>query len=376
MDLPPDKSSYCLNTLYRMEMMARVLKQTSQLTTKTCIELEQKLEQEKALSQIKTQVECMKVRIKLLRNEEQKQIERIQRMAEDKKELDNEICEKGIYMLNKLEDLKREKNILNHERRKKLAESKERLLKTRAEINIRRKEILTELYQIYPIVPFPDKKGGHSICGIYLPNAERILEQNEVMVSVSLGFVAHMVLMISRFLDVPLRYQVIFNGSRSSIIDPLKEDIPVIDRNFPLYLKNLNKDRQFFLYGLYLLNKNIGQLMHYCGLPTPDLRATLPNLFSLFEAKFLLADSSPLQDNNRPTDRLEASPRVKLTSESGSVISTADVSPSTQRSAFEMNRSSPIPIAATFSSSTPRPIPTQNGSSHEQSATVRGLSTD
>lgn len=48
---------------------------------------------------------------------------------------------------------------------------------------------------------------------------------------------------------------------------------------FPLYTKGT--DRLQFQYAIYLLNKNIAQLRWYCGLPTFDLRATLPNLFSL-----------------------------------------------------------------------------------------------
>lgn len=34
---------------------------------------------------------------------------------------------------------------------------------------------------------------------------------------------------------------------------------------------------------MYLLNKNIAQLRWFCGLPTQDLRATLPNLFGLLQ---------------------------------------------------------------------------------------------
>lgn len=36
---------------------------------------------------------------------------------------------------------------------------------------------------------------------------------------------------------------------------------------------------------MYLLNKNIAQLRWYCGLPTTDLRATLPNLATLINVK-------------------------------------------------------------------------------------------
>ena len=43
------------------------------------------------------------------------------------------------------------------------------------------------------------------------------------------------------------------------------------------------KDRLYFEYAVYLLNKNIAQLRWLCGLNTTDLAATLPNLSSLLQ---------------------------------------------------------------------------------------------
>lgn len=52
---------------------------------------------------------------------------------------------------------------------------------------------------------------------------------------------------------------------------------------FPLFSRG--KDKLQFNYGVYLLNKNVAQLRLYCGLPTQDLRATLPNLAGLLQLK-------------------------------------------------------------------------------------------
>ena len=52
---------------------------------------------------------------------------------------------------------------------------------------------------------------------------------------------------------------------------------------FPLFSKN--RERYQFDYGVYLLNKNVAQLRHYCSLPTTDLRATLQNLMTLMQLK-------------------------------------------------------------------------------------------
>jgi hypothetical protein len=50
---------------------------------------------------------------------------------------------------------------------------------------------------------------------------------------------------------------------------------------FPLFAKG--KDRLYFEYAVYLLNKDIAQLRWLCGLNTNDLAATLPNLCSLLQ---------------------------------------------------------------------------------------------
>lgn len=65
---------------------------------------------------------------------------------------------------------------------------------------------------------------------MHLPNSEDFGGQDEVMISVSLGFVAHLVQMIAYFLNVPLRYSIVFAGSRSRIVDHIIEDIPENER--------------------------------------------------------------------------------------------------------------------------------------------------
>ncbi|CAG2053257.1 unnamed protein product [Timema podura] len=68
------------------------------------------------------------------------------------------------------------------------------------------------------------------LCGVHLPNSEDFIPNEEVMISVALGFVAHLVQMISVFLQVPLRYPIVHFGSRSKIIDHMADKIPDKDR--------------------------------------------------------------------------------------------------------------------------------------------------
>nr|XP_034375107.1 UV radiation resistance-associated gene protein isoform X3 [Arvicanthis niloticus] len=100
-------------------------------------------------------------------------------------------------------------------------------------------------------------------------------------IAVALGYTAHLVSMISFFLQVPLRYPIIHKGSRSTIKDNINDKLTEKEREFPLYPKGGEKLQ--FDYGVYLLNKNIAQLRYQHGLGTPDLRQTLPNLKNFME---------------------------------------------------------------------------------------------
>lgn len=62
---------------------------------------------------------------------------------------------------------------------------------------------------------------------------------------------------------------------RDHVITKLSER----ERNFPLFSKG--KEKYQFQYGVFILNKNIAQLRHYCGMTTTDLRQTLANISTL-----------------------------------------------------------------------------------------------
>jgi regulator of replication initiation timing len=284
-DISNLRNSYCLNVLYRIEMMQRVITQTLILVNNTRTKLEEKLSFMLDRSELKSKVECMEMRVKSLKNQLFFSTERLNNSQETKVKNESDICEKGIDMLNKFQHLKMEREKLM-EKRKKFDQSRERLVKTKAQLMIRRKQLITDIAKIYPLVPFPDGNGGFSICGVHLPNSEDFEGHDETMISIAIGYVAHILVMISRLLDVSLRYQIIYYGSHSSVIDHLNDKISENDRIFPLHAKR-GKDKLHFKYGVFLINKNIAQLRHYLGLHTRDLSATLPNLYSLLREKLI-----------------------------------------------------------------------------------------
>ena len=93
----------------------------------------------------------------------------------------------------------------------------------------------------------------------------------------AIGYVCHVVHLLSCYLSVPLPYPAEPQLSTSSIRDDISMMMMVQgQRTFPLYPKNSVQYR--FDYALFLLNKNIEFLTSRHGLKVLDLRQTLPNL--------------------------------------------------------------------------------------------------
>lgn len=149
----------------------------------------------------------------------------------------------------------------------------------------RRTHLVAELSTIFPIEPVNTGDLLFSICGIELPNisSDSKLQTprrpfDDDLVSSALGYAAQVVQLLAAYLAVSLHYPVRCMGSRSLVQDPISQiKGPKI---FPLYTKGV--DRYRFDYAVFLLNKDIEQLMLEHGIVVLDLRQTLPNLKNLF----------------------------------------------------------------------------------------------
>ncbi|XP_021908998.1 UV radiation resistance associated protein-like isoform X2 [Carica papaya] len=111
--------------------------------------------------------------------------------------------------------------------------------------------------------------------------------------STALGYVAHAVLLISSYLKVPLRYPLRFGGSRSYIndfapsIEPMSSDLlsditvsgNVKPVEFPLFLEGQDTTRA--AYAVFLLNKDLEQLLNFIGVNSLGPRHVLANLKEL-----------------------------------------------------------------------------------------------
>ncbi|CAF4459488.1 unnamed protein product [Rotaria socialis] len=164
-------------------------------------------------------------------------------------------------------------------------------------INFRQKDIVHEIYHyIYPIIV--DDSGEYSIANVKLPQAEdktyqtSMTREREKEVEAAIGYCAHFVFIISQFMQIPLRFPIEFYGT-----SPIKiYDYSLQSGEFALYP---SYDMNSFQYGLYLLNRDIGQLMYHCRVGTrpTDYRKTLKNLKDLLEQYFTITNNN--NNNNQ-----------------------------------------------------------------------------
>lgn len=108
----------------------------------------------------------------------------------------------------------------------------------------------------------------------------------------ALGYVAHSLALLAACLDVPLRYPIRLGASRSYIQDyaPIVESNEAAANNvgpnlgsvrrsfveFPLFTEGQDSTRS--AYAVFLLNKDLEQVLNYMGAESVGPRHTLPNL--------------------------------------------------------------------------------------------------
>ncbi|WFD33316.1 hypothetical protein MCUN1_000129 [Malassezia cuniculi] len=151
-----------------------------------------------------------------------------------------------------------------------------------------RSRVLQALEAIYPIELVDARELLYSIAGIPLangvaPNASKSELDDS---AAALGLVAQLVVLLSTYLSTPLPYPIVATGSRAVI----KDGISVMQGPRACVVFSLTRftlyggrgiEHYRYEYAVFLLSKDIEQLMNAHGVPVLDLRSILPNLKNL-----------------------------------------------------------------------------------------------
>lgn len=134
------------------------------------------------------------------------------------------------------------------------------VLRAAHKIRSRQAMLVKQLSVVYPIEY--EGAGEYKIRGIKITSSDLTSggRADEEMVSTALGYIAHLVFMLSKYLQVNLRYRVVPFSSRSY----LKDEINDPHGEYPLYKKGADRERheRAILY----LRKNVEQVRTLCAI--------------------------------------------------------------------------------------------------------------
>jgi hypothetical protein len=153
-------------------------------------------------------------------------------------------------------------------------------------LDSRQIKLLGELQLVYPIVLL--ESGDYSIHGAELPADchSAAVQRDDEQIATALGYAVHLLLLISKYFDIPLRYQLIFCASRSLIADtnpptPLTTAVaPVL---MPLFKRGVERER--FDCAVAWLKKDVQQILLTRGLEYEHKRELLYNLDKFFTCR-------------------------------------------------------------------------------------------
>ena len=135
----------------------------------------------------------------------------------------------------------------------------------------RKVKLLSELQSIYPIEL--SEEGVYAIRGIELPIDTN--SKDDEQISSAIGYLVHLIILASKYVDVSLRYPLLFHASRSWIRDP------ITGTALPLYKRG--QDREKFDNGFLWLQRDCQQLLLSRNIAYDKTKCILGNVKKLFD---------------------------------------------------------------------------------------------
>ena len=154
--------------------------------------------------------------------------------------------------------------------RKSINSLREELADVMFKCKIREIKIIVELKKIYPIAALTGhREYMYSIRGLQLPGTD-LRSYEEDQISTALGYICHLVSLISDFFDINLRYEPVHRGSRSFMRDNFAANhiTPTMGANvnsmgvileYPLYWSGVDRSR--FDTAVKYLDHNIDHIL-------------------------------------------------------------------------------------------------------------------
>lgn len=125
-------------------------------------------------------------------------------------------------------------------------------------ISVNQRKLVKELQQIYPVTGKQTTELRFWIAGAELSVDLFRGQVHEDEISAALGFLAHSVVLLAKYLNVPLRHRIVCNSSRSAIQD---SDGKIL----PLFLSRV-AERPQLERGQVLLHRNVDCLAQSRGI--------------------------------------------------------------------------------------------------------------
>eukprot|EP01112_Ceratiomyxa_fruticulosa_P014438 TRINITY_DN4132_c0_g1_i2.p1 TRINITY_DN4132_c0_g1~~TRINITY_DN4132_c0_g1_i2.p1 ORF type:complete len:433 (-),score=99.62 TRINITY_DN4132_c0_g1_i2:86-1384(-) len=159
-------------------------------------------------------------------------------------------------------------------------------------VSLQRRTLVSELLSFFTIAPSPslvNRDAGENDCmviNIILPNSGRYTGLPSDVISAALGYVVHIVGLLSTYLGIVLPYKMMFMGSRSIIWS--EGVVPAEPKRYQLHYQGYSPTRDFET-GVKMLNENIAFLCYAQGVKVSkkNIPCTLPNLLALFRSPTL-----------------------------------------------------------------------------------------
>jgi hypothetical protein len=234
--------------------------------------------------QLRSQIERLRLRNELYHNEKKRMQSELDDTLKEINDIKTKVSDTNVELMNNIHMLSKDKTAFSRWE-ERLAANVHYVSSLKDVLQSSQLNLIHSFQDLFPIQNADDADGKMTtIRWISVPGVDEAKgkSNSELMLAVSTGWIAEMVVIFSSVLNIPLRFPIKLHGSNSSIVDHLL--LPALGSNeFPLYTKGADITRAE--YGIYILQKDLAQLRWACGLPTSDFKLSLKNLHELMLLK-------------------------------------------------------------------------------------------